>query len=77
MNKLLEIASAWIAANNPTEEKMQLAESRLQVCNSCEHNKLSEIFKYPQCAKCGCPLSKKVFSPLPGKEACPLKKWEK
>jgi hypothetical protein len=29
------------------------------------------------CGECGCPLSKKVFSPNEGIKACPLAKWEK
>ena len=77
MNKLLEIASAWITAANPTEEEKERAESRVTICNGCEENKLSEILDYDYCGKCGCPLSKKIFSPLPGKEACPLEKWDK
>ena len=77
MNKLLEIATAWITAANPTEEEKDRAESRVAICNGCEENKLSEILEYHYCGKCGCPLSKKIFSPLPGKEACPLEKWDK
>lgn len=77
MNKLLEIATAWITAANPTEEEKERAESRVAICNGCEENKLSEILEYHYCGKCGCPLSKKIFSPLPGKEACPLEKWDK
>ena len=77
MNKLLEIATAWITAANPTEEEKERAESRVAVCSGCEENKLSEILEYHYCGKCGCPLSKKIFSPLPGKEACPLEKWDK
>lgn len=76
MNKLLEIASAWIAAADPTEEQKVIAESRIKTCDGCEENKLSEILDYHYCGKCGCPLKKKIFSPLPGKEACPLSKWE-
>jgi len=77
VNKLLEIATAWITAANPTEEEKDRAESRVAICNGCEENKLSEILEYHYCGKCGCPLSKKIFSPLPGKEACPLEKWDK
>lgn len=76
MNKLLEIASAWITAANPSKEEKDKAERRVSICNDCEENKLSEILDYHYCGKCGCPLSKKIFSPLPGKEACPLEKWD-
>jgi hypothetical protein len=76
VNKLLEIASAWISAANPTDVEREKAEKRIQVCNGCEENKISEILDYHYCGKCGCPLKKKIFSPLPGSEACPLGKWE-
>lgn len=76
MNKLLEIASAWITAANPSEEEKEKAEKRIATCNGCEENKLSEVLDYHYCGKCGCPLKKKIFSPLPGNEACPLGKWE-
>lgn len=76
MNKLLEIASSWISAANPTPEEKERAEKRVSTCNGCEENKLSEVLDYHYCGKCGCPLKKKIFSPLPGSEACPLGKWE-
>jgi hypothetical protein len=77
MNKLLEIAQAWIEAADPSEEAKVIAESRVSTCNTCDQNKISEILNYHYCNKCGCPIKKKIFSPLPGKEACPLGKWEK
>ncbi len=76
MNKLLEIASSWISAANPTPEEKEKAEKRISICDSCEENRVSEVLQYHYCGKCGCPLKKKIFSPLPGKEACPLEKWE-
>jgi uncharacterized paraquat-inducible protein A len=76
MLKLVEIAKAWIAAANPTSEQKYIAEQRITTCNACpykEHQKHLDMFT---CGLCGCPLSKKIFSPLPGKEACPDKRWE-
>ena len=75
MNKLLEIAKSWIAAENPTEEQKDIAEKRIAMCNSCEYSRYNKVLDYHYCGECGCPLSKKVFSPLPGQEACGVKKW--
>lgn len=75
MNKLLEIAEAWIAAANPTEEQKELAEKRITVCNSCEYNRYNGTIDLHYCGACGCPLSKKIFSPLPNAEACEKGKW--
>ena len=75
-NKFKEIVSAWIIANNPTDDQKILAENRFTVCDSCPSKKvLSDKFKISTtCAECGCPIAKKVFSPV--FNACPLKKWE-
>ena len=75
MLKLVEIAKAWIAAKNPTDEQRIIAEYRVAICDKCpykEHNKTFDVFI---CNKCGCPISKKIFSPKPGDEACPDKRW--
>jgi uncharacterized paraquat-inducible protein A len=77
MLKLVEIAKAWIAAANPTPEQQKIAEHRISVCEGCPHRKdQNNYFDTPVCGLCGCPLNKKIFSPLPGKEACPDKRWE-
>ena len=76
MNKISEIFQAWVAAANPTPEQLSIADYRSQVCDSCAHKKYVNAIKTFVCGKCGCPLSKKVFSPKPGPEACPLAKWE-
>jgi len=73
MLKIVEIAKAWINAANPTPEQQAIAEYRASVCNECPHLKTG---KYITCGKCGCPLSKKIFSPLPGEQACPDKRWK-
>jgi hypothetical protein len=76
MNKISEIFHAWVAAANPTSEQQVIAEHRSNICDSCD----KKVFMFPInsfiCGECGCPLSKKVFSPR-GPEACPLAKWEK
>ncbi len=76
MNKLMEIASSWIAAVNPTEEQKELAEKRLSVCYDCEYKRHNKLTGLHYCGVCGCPLAAKIFSPLPGKKACPKEKWE-
>lgn len=77
MLKIVEIAKAWIAAANPTEEQQQIAEYRASVCDACPEKAYTKEIDLYYCGNCGCPLSKKVFSPLPGHQACPLAKWEK
>jgi ribosomal protein L37E len=76
MNKLSEIFQAWVAAANPTPEQKLLAEQRTIICSGCEHISFNKTFNVNTCGLCGCPLSKKVFSPA-GPEACPGNKWVK
>lgn len=74
MNKLVEIAKAWIIAANPNPEQKLLAESRASVCDACPHKAYNETIDLHYCGLCGCPLSKKIFSPA-GPDACPDKRW--
>jgi len=74
-SKLHEIAAAWIHAYNPTPEQQRLAEERLEICDTCEYQKRSVITDSLICNACGCPISKKIFSPRPGIDACPHAKW--
>jgi hypothetical protein len=71
-----EIFEAWIISKNPTETEKLMANDRLDICKICEFRK--ETFKGKKwstiCKKCGCPLSKKVFSPM--YNPCPMGKWE-
>jgi hypothetical protein len=76
MLKLVEIAKAWIAAANPTPEQQRIANHRIAVCNQCPNKKPLEQFDTYVCGMCGCPLDKKIFSPLLGEQACPDKRWE-
>ena len=72
----LEIINAWKIAYNPTPRQLKLANLRGEVCNSCPSKQV--ITKNLEigtiCGECGCPLSKKIFSPK--YNTCPLKKWE-
>lgn len=72
---LLEIAVAWKRAANPTEEQQKNAEHRLSICDDCEHKTFSKLSRTFICGACGCPLSKKVYTPK-GPEACPKNKWD-
>jgi rubredoxin len=76
MLKLVEIAKAWIAAANPTPEQKYKAEQRIITCNACPYKKYEKLYDAHTCGLCGCPLSKKIFSPLPGKDACPDQRWD-
>lgn len=75
MLKIVEIAKAWIAAENPTEEQKLIAEHRITMCDKCPHKEYNKVFGTFVCGLCGCPLNKKIFSPKPGEEACPDKRW--
>jgi hypothetical protein len=77
MLKIVEIAKAWIAAANPTPEQQQIAEYRASICDTCSKKSHDSRLDLYYCGECGCPLSKKIFSPVAGKTACPLAKWEK
>lgn len=76
MLKLVEIAKAWIAAANPTSEQKYIAEQRIATCNTCPYKQEQKHLNIYTCGLCGCPLNKKIFSPLPGEQACPDKRWE-
>jgi hypothetical protein len=72
MNKIKEIAISWWRAENPTKEQSDLAQERLAICMKCDSIKESVVFNYV-CGECGCPIGKKIFTPIKG--ACDLKKW--
>jgi hypothetical protein len=77
MNKISEIFQAWVAAAKPTPEQQLIAEYRSSVCDTCDKKMYVAVINSFACGECGCPLSRKIFSPKPGPEACPLSKWEK
>ena len=76
MLKIVEVAKVWITSVNPNPEQKILAEYRASICDSCEHKAHNASIDLYYCGKCGCPLSKKIFSPA-GPNACPDKRWEK
>lgn len=76
MLKFVEIAKAWIASSNPTLEQKSIAEYRISVCEECPHRGYVKIVNEHICGKCGCLLNKKIFSPLPGEQACPDARWK-
>ena len=73
MNKLVEIAKAWIIAANPSPEEEKKALSRSAICDECPEKKHNDHLKFFYCDECGYPLSKKIYSPI---NSCPLKKWK-
>lgn len=76
MNKLSEIFGAWVAAASPNEEQERIAKYRMSICDDCTSKAFNSALNFHYCSECGCPLSKKIFSPVKGSEACPLAKWE-
>lgn len=72
-----EILVAWHRAANPTPEQQQIAEYRASVCETCEFKEFKVMVRSYVCGACGCPISKKIYSPKPGTEACPKSKWDK
>ena len=77
MNKLVEIAKAWIASASPTQTQKIIAEYRASVCDTCPSKAYNKVMDFYFCSECGCPLSKKIFTQIEGPKACPLAKWEK
>lgn len=75
MLKITEIFKSWATSINPTPEEKKIAYERMIICNECPSKKFLKNFNIYVCGECNCPLQAKIFSPLSGKEACPLKKW--
>jgi hypothetical protein len=69
---LRKIAKAWFTAANPTPKQRELAEKRLDICNSCDKKK--SVASVVVCGECGCPISKKIFTMED--DSCPLNKWK-
>jgi hypothetical protein len=72
---VIEIINAWKIANNPTPKQEELAELRFKICDVCPSKKVitKKIGLATVCGECGCPISKKIFTPK--FNSCPLKKW--
>ena len=73
MNKFIEIARSWIAAINPTPEQQRIADTRIAFCNTCDFRKYNDVGDFFYCGSCGCPLQKKIYSPV--EKSCPEKFW--
>lgn len=71
-DKVREIAESWIIANNPSDNQLELAEARLDICKGCDKMVKGTLVEF-KCSECGCPIHKKIFSPK--FDACPLHKW--
>jgi hypothetical protein len=74
MNKVSEIVRSWWIAANPTPEQSALAQKRIKICNECSYREKSVVYGFV-CGECGCPLGKKIFSPVV-KGACKIGKWD-
>jgi hypothetical protein len=70
-----EIATAWVRVFKGTPEQGARAAERLAICETCPAKVFTPLILSYTCDDCGCPLKGKAFSPLPGGEACPRKKW--
>jgi hypothetical protein len=85
--KILEVIKAWTTSFNPSDDDIEIARKRSEICENCEFkveldsallSKLTEndkILNKFKCRSCGCPLSKKLFAHQ--KDSCPEGKWEK
>lgn len=73
---IFEIAVAWKRSAAPTEEQQQVAEQRLSICDACPQKTWKPLVRSYVCGACGCPISKKIYSPRPGPEACPEARWD-
>lgn len=82
MSKLKNILEGWSNYLNEKPEVEALAKTRAEVCATCPHaieSTFAELVDFkPEpvkgmvCAKCSCPLTKKIRSPH---ETCPEKLW--
>lgn len=71
---IIEVAMAWRRAANPTDEQQGVAEYRLSICDPCEFKKFKWLKRLFICGSCGCPISKKIYTPR--ENACPEDKWD-
>ena len=76
MINVKEIIDAWTISYKPTENQLNKSIERGKICETCPSRKIiTKKFKLATiCGECGCPISKKIFSPE--YNPCPLKKWE-
>lgn len=79
MLDIKEISEAWWNSYFATESKKNVAKDRLKICQECPSmttvlQKMGKKLSVTICSECGCPISKKIFSPK--YNACPLGKWK-
>lgn len=67
-----EISEAWIIAAKPNQQQKKLAQLRYEICLQCPF--FNTILNIEVCGKCGCPISKKVFTNK--YDSCPEHKWK-
>lgn len=72
MNKVEEIFKSWAIALDPNRDQAELAQERIQVCDTCENKKTDP---YLHCGLCGCPLQGKIYTPVT--KGCPDGRWER
>jgi hypothetical protein len=71
---LKEIAKSWLISASPSLLQKEIAQKRYNICLQCEYYNPSRVLTHDEyCIDCGCPLSKKIFSPK--FDACKLHKW--
>lgn len=72
---LKEIAKSWLIAARPTSLQKEIAQKRYNTCLQCEYYNPSRVLTHDEhCSDCGCPLSKKIFSPK--YNACDQGYWQ-
>lgn len=71
---MIDIIKAWMIAANPNEQQILTSEERYEICKACPFKDYNSIIDFEYCNKCGCPLSKKVFSV---DNSCPMGYWKK
>jgi len=74
MKNLEQIAEQWLSIVRPEDELKEQIIKKAATCETCEQKLYDEEKRVFSCAACGCPLSGKIFSTLPG-VTCPLNKW--
>jgi len=74
MGKAKEIWDGWKNLVLKDKHIERLAQARLNICNTCEHNSKFHSTNRPDvhCTKCGCTIAAKVRSP---ESECPIAKW--
>jgi hypothetical protein len=82
IDKLEQIATAWIDSYNPSEEQQKIANHRLSICkdkNKCNSLKYNDVLDFFYCGECSCPIMKKIYAKkkeTSDEPLCPLNKWD-